>query len=909
MQEWHSLTLEELEKRFNSSTAKGITVADARKRILTEKKESGGRQSLFVKDRKHPLKTLLSPFLSPFVLLLSASALFSIVLGQYTLGACVFLISLASCLVMGIIMLISQRHFDSLNDYASPMIKVIRDGKPLYTDGRNAVCGDLVCFSKGDVITADIRLISSEKLTVKELYNTKSGVRNRIVEKDFRMEYMPQTVKAPDAENMLYAGSVILKGEGMGMVVSTAKNVYLAAYLSDGALDFTRSESKEINGFSKQYRIAYVISIIALSVLLLISLLTLNENSFLSNFLLILSSFAAVSIEFTDHLYKQNACIHSSAVFKSAEATNDTSACIRGEYTLETLSDVTDVVLLGKTALSSGALHVNSVYSAGKKHDNLSPSDILGSRILGCVDSYIRAQRDSAYADEISKEGITESLLTFLRSSEFDFGAALLTTLSLYYTPDIPGKTGHACVETKKGEYRVTLTLDQDILTHCSCVRTADGMDREMYRFYAESIDAFLEENRESAKCIFVVTEYDGEAVLEAIISLSQMPSRELIPSVSELKKLNVKTVFMSLEEKSISSYDDELANTLFNGRVAYASSFRSEGKNLADSSGEYCAYFGFSADEYASLIKKMRESGACVAAYSVEDRYYEVMSAANLAISCDVINYSSDNHKMSVYEKMLPEGRESSLRCSQRTRLLSSVIVRRTHKCGGGLSAVVNSIISARESTSSFLTSVLFVTFILSLVFPVVLMSVISGISLANAVGVSVSVFFAILVAFLVLPYCKPKIKTVNSKKDSGSRIFLLIKDNLSEFVWRSSASVAACIPVVLLELLGVFGEESGYAFALHTGLLLAIGTEMLFFVKKFCHRMPKRAKISALALFLTAIAVLLITAVLAIFDGSSLGTVGTFEFFLVPIFPITYFASMFVFRIVVKARKKEKK
>lgn len=907
MQQWHSSTIEELEKAFNSSATKGITVAEARKRLLKEKKESGGRYSLFVKNRKNPIMTFLSLFLSPFILLLFFTSLLSLIFGAFSLGICVLAVSFVACSAVGMTMLMSQRYFDSQNEYASPMVKVIRDGKTLYTDGRNAVCGDIVTFSKGDVICADIRLISSERLTVKELYNTKSGVRNRIVDKDFRMEYMTEAVKSPDAENIVYAGSVILEGEGVGMVVSTAKDVYLSAYLPDGSLDFTKREGTEIKSFSIHYRVAYIISILALAVLSLVSLLTLEENPFIANFLLILASISAISIEAIELLYKCRAWRSSVAVFRSSEATNDTSAVIRGEYTLESLSDVTDMVLLGNTALSSGVLHVSSIYSAGEKRDGLSPSDVLGSRVLGCIDSYIRAQRDSAYDDEISKEGITESLLTFLRSSEFDFGAALLTTLSLYFAPDIPGKTGHACVETKKGEYRVTLTLDPEILSHCSCARTADGMDREMYKFFAEGIDAFLAENSESSKCVFVVTEYDGEAVLEAIIALSQMPSSEINPSIIALNGLNVKTTFMSLEEKSLSSYDSGLIDTLFKGKIAYASKFREEGRDLNDTIGEYCAYFGFSAEEYSSFIRKMREHGARVAAYSVEDCFYEVMSEANIAISCDVINYSSDKYKASVYEKMLPEGRESSLRCSQRTRLLSSVIVRRTHKRGGGLSAVVKAISSARECVSGLAISVLFVSFILALVIPIILMSVISGVSFANAAGISVVTFFTILVLFLVIPYCKPKIKVNNRKNDDSSRIFALIKNNIPEFVWRASVSLVSCVVVAILELCGLFGEESGYSFALHIGILSVVMIEVMFFIRKYCHRMTKMAKITTLILFLTAFVASAIILVTAIFDKGAFGSVGTFEFLLTPLFPAVYFVSRLVFKIAIKAREKK--
>ena len=910
MNEWHTQTIEEIENSLRSSAEKGITVSEARKRLDFEKGKSKSRFSLFVKRKKHPVKAFFSLLLSPLILMTFATALLSVVFGGFLPGVCVLCILLITSAVIGVLLLKSQKHLDAMNEYSSPMIRVLREGKTYHTDGRNAVCGDIVSFTKGDIIVADIRLISSDGLKVKELYNTKQGIRNRIVQKDSAITYAPDETRSPDAQNMLYAGSAVIEGEGIGIVVNTAKDVYLAKYAPEGSLNLQKSDSTEIKKLSRSFRMAYIISIIVICILSLVSLLTLKEIPFIANFLLIISSLCAVSIEIIDLIRQRQVAFSMALLFKSATAEADSSAVLRGENTLEVLNDVTDLILLGDAAFSSGALQVGEIYSAGERFSTLSQSNIIGSRILGCIDSYIRAQRDSGLTDEISNEGITESLLGFLRTSEFDFGAALLTTVSLYYKPDKPGKTGHACVETNKGEYRVTLTLDREILSHCSCVRTPDGMDREMYRFFADGIEEFMCEKGDNTKFVFVVTEYAGEAVLEAIVSLSQVASNEVIPSLQALKKTGIKTKIFSFEEKSLEAYDPRIFDLLGDLKIAYASKFKESGKEITDSIDEYCAYFGFSSDEYTSLLSKMRSNGARIATYGVNDAYYDVMAESDIAISCDILNYSSDKHKESVYERIMPDGRESSLRTSQRMRLLSNVIVRRTHKRGGGLSSIVNAIANAKNSMPNIALSVLFVSLILSLILPFTLISVLSGVSLVNAPNVALTVCYALSLIFIVFPHCMPKSDSICDKSAKGESIIIsYLKNALPMLIASSSFAVVVSLVVIILEIIGVFGKTSGYTFAMHFGVLLAIGCETLFFMKKHFIKMSGSSKLKTGILFGSTYLLSIIVLAVAILDSKSISNVGAFEFLIIPLIIILYFLSKFVLLIVLKRSYKEKK
>ena len=159
--------------------------------------------------------------------------------GRGLLGWFVFLLALAGVIFGGIVYLRAQRRLERMGEYASPMVRVKRGGNVFHTDGRNVVAGDVILLSAGDLLPCDARVIRCDTLVVDELIPAKDGkglVRRRVMKRS-DSEYTDESkAAAPDLSNMLFAGSAILKGSALALVVAVGEDVYLSNFVSDGAL-------------------------------------------------------------------------------------------------------------------------------------------------------------------------------------------------------------------------------------------------------------------------------------------------------------------------------------------------------------------------------------------------------------------------------------------------------------------------------------------------------------------------------------------------------------------------------------------------------------------------------------------------------------------------------------------------
>ena len=264
----HTLSLSELASALGTDISDGLSIREARERLLEEKRRDGGERSyLFVPKRGDYFFLALSFFTSPGIIVLIVISLLAALFGNLLTGLSVALTAVAGAILGGIILQASKRKLDSMKDYASPMIRVKRGGNKFYTDGRNAVVGDIIIVSEGDLLPCDARIISSRDLLVKELINTSDGVKNRVVKKNHSVEYTLDSVKAPDAENILYAGSAVLSGDAVAVVVATGRDTYIAGYLPEGALAGITDDDANLNGLKTTiYRVSLV-SICSLAIL------------------------------------------------------------------------------------------------------------------------------------------------------------------------------------------------------------------------------------------------------------------------------------------------------------------------------------------------------------------------------------------------------------------------------------------------------------------------------------------------------------------------------------------------------------------------------------------------------------------------------------------------------------------
>ena len=101
-----------------------------------------------------------------------------------------------------------------------PFAKVIRDGEITKIKCEDIVVGDLVVLEAGDVVPADLRLITTKSLKIQESTLTGESVPT---EKDCTAE-LPDETPLGDRKTMAYSTGVVTYGRGSGIVVATGMN-------------------------------------------------------------------------------------------------------------------------------------------------------------------------------------------------------------------------------------------------------------------------------------------------------------------------------------------------------------------------------------------------------------------------------------------------------------------------------------------------------------------------------------------------------------------------------------------------------------------------------------------------------------------------------------------------------------
>lgn len=109
----------------------------------------------------------------------------------------------------------------SLRSLSSPTATVTREGKVQTLASADLVPGDIVSFRTGDVVPADVRLVSHTNLETSEASLTGESLP---VAKTIDLLVDPTYTKAAsDRINLAYASTVVTKGRGVGVVISTGK--------------------------------------------------------------------------------------------------------------------------------------------------------------------------------------------------------------------------------------------------------------------------------------------------------------------------------------------------------------------------------------------------------------------------------------------------------------------------------------------------------------------------------------------------------------------------------------------------------------------------------------------------------------------------------------------------------------
>lgn len=204
-------------------------------------------------------------FKSPIIAILIFAIILSAIIGEKVDAIFIFVVIMINGILGTVQEYTAEKSAEKLQDMIKVNVKVKRDKKNVEIDSALLVVGDIVTLESGDKIPADIRLIETTNFVVDEsiLTGESEGVEKNT-------DILNEEVEVSERQNMVYAGTVVLSGRCVGIVVETASNTEIGK-IADKVINTEDTDSPlviRIGKFSKQLSIAFSIFAIFLSLIL-----------------------------------------------------------------------------------------------------------------------------------------------------------------------------------------------------------------------------------------------------------------------------------------------------------------------------------------------------------------------------------------------------------------------------------------------------------------------------------------------------------------------------------------------------------------------------------------------------------------------------------------------------------------
>lgn len=205
------------------------------------------------------LEVFVRQIKSPFVYLLFAAAIVSMFIGQTVDSIAVISFVIINVVIGFIQEYKAEKSVFFLRKFIAKRVKIRRDGKEEIIDSKYLVPGDIVLLGAGDIIPADLRVISLSDFLVDESVLTgESAPVGKILD-----ALKNDEVNIFGAENILFNGTTIISGRAEGIVINTAKETVLGEISKDiSQIKKESSYEKSILYFSKLILRIVVVTIV-----------------------------------------------------------------------------------------------------------------------------------------------------------------------------------------------------------------------------------------------------------------------------------------------------------------------------------------------------------------------------------------------------------------------------------------------------------------------------------------------------------------------------------------------------------------------------------------------------------------------------------------------------------------------
>ena len=261
---WHSIDSAVVFQQLESSPV-GLDTADVEQRRFKY-----GENVLPIKAPPGVLHIFVRQFFSPLIYILLGAAVISVVIGELSDAGFITAVVLLNALLGTYQEWRAEQSAAALQQLMQALARVRRDGHEHELSAAELVPGDLIRLMSGDRVPADLRLIETSNLSIDEslLTGESQAVQKRVV-------LLPDAAMLSERINMGYAGTTVLAGRGLGLVVSTG----LQTEVGKIAEAVTESAFTKPPLVIRMERFARQISLAVLGLIMLLALVALAEGT------------------------------------------------------------------------------------------------------------------------------------------------------------------------------------------------------------------------------------------------------------------------------------------------------------------------------------------------------------------------------------------------------------------------------------------------------------------------------------------------------------------------------------------------------------------------------------------------------------------------------------------------------
>jgi P-type Ca2+ transporter type 2C len=213
----HSLSAGDLLARMGVSVMNGLADEEAKRR-----RNTFGPNTIVSRRKATALLLLLHQFQSPVVYLLSAAAALAFYFGELEEGSAVAVVLALNALIGFLTELKAARSIEALRALGIRSARVRRDGHVRLIPAEQMVPGDIVVLEAGDAVSADLRLVEASNVAADESTLTGESV---AVHK--RVRPVAADARLADRTSMLFKGTSLTRGSGIGVVTATGLSTEL----------------------------------------------------------------------------------------------------------------------------------------------------------------------------------------------------------------------------------------------------------------------------------------------------------------------------------------------------------------------------------------------------------------------------------------------------------------------------------------------------------------------------------------------------------------------------------------------------------------------------------------------------------------------------------------------------------